>query len=138
MKLRNFFIATIIMWVMVLACTFAHAGDKNLTFQWDHDDPVAQDVVEFRIYASMASGVYDKANDLLETIPFTGEQTEYTGSGVLTSQQGMTVRWYFVVTAVDSEGNESGFSNEVFEDIDFEAPVSPVNFTVRVGVQPSQ
>ena len=49
----------------------AFAGDKIIEFGWNHDDPEGQGIAEFRIYASMVSGVYDKANDLLLTIPFT-------------------------------------------------------------------
>ena len=126
-------LAAMISLVITIPC---FAGDKTLTFQWQYDDPVDQGVAKFRIYKSMASGVYDHDNDMLIELPFTIEQTEYEVDGVLTSPDGQTVTWYFVATALDDQGNESGHSNEVSALIDFEGPGDIINFKVTLKVVP--
>lgn len=60
-----------------------------------------------RIYAGRASGVYDES--LTKTVLATpGAALQVTFTGL---QDG--VPWFFAVTAFDSSGNESEFSDEV-------------------------
>ena len=120
--------------------SIAFAGDKILEFEWNHDDPEGQSVSEFRIYASMASGVHDKANDLLLAVPFTAPaQPVYTGEGTLASPDGQQIMWYFVATAVDDQGNESGFSNEASGLVAFAPPDDPhtLKAVIKVTAAPS-
>jgi len=119
--------------MILMFCVPAIAGDKNLTFEWEHD---GIDVAEFHIYKSMAQGVYDHDMDLLVSLPFEGVSATYTSDAVLTSPDGQEVTWYFVCTAVDAEGNESGYSNEISQTIDFAAPNEPYNFSVTIKVTP--
>jgi len=73
-------------------------------------------------------------SDLLVSLPFEGASATYTSDAVLTSPDGQEVTWYFVCTAVDAEGNESGYSNEISQVIDFAAPNEPYNFSVTIEV----
>ena len=126
-----FALAALITLIIAAPCL---AGSKTITFGWQYDDPVGQGVAKFRIYKSMAQGVYDHDMDMLVELPYTGEQTEYEVDGVLTSPDGQAVTWHFVATALDDQGNESGHSNEVSTLVDFEAPESIINFKATIKV----
>ena len=52
------------------------------------------------------------------------------------SPDGQRVQYFFVLTALDTAGNQSGYSNEVNTWIDFEGPGIPTRFTVTVTVVP--
>ena len=117
--------------VMAVPC---FAGDKTITFGWEYVDPVGQGVAKFRIYKSMTPGIYNHTADMVVELTYTTEQTEYEVDGVLISPDGQTVTWYFVATALDDQGNESGHSNEVSALIDFEWPGEIINFKVTLKV----
>lgn len=68
------------------------------------------DLVGYKIYYGISSGNYDINIDV-------GNQTAYTVTGLT---EGET--YYYVVTAYDTSGNESGYSGEVFNAI----PVIPI------------
>jgi len=108
--------------------TWAMAGEKTLTFQWNQT--LSDDFAGWRLYKSeVAGGPYAKhGNDIL----FVSEQPVYESAQALTSPDAETHIYYFVLTAFDTSGNESGFSNEVNARIDFESPGSP--FTLKVTV----
>ena len=110
------------------------AGNKTITFAWEYNDPFGQGVAKFRIYKSMAQGVYDHDMDMLVELPFTIEQNEYEIDGALTSPDGQAVVWYFVATALDDQGNESGHSNEMSALVDFEIPGEVINFKAILKV----
>ena len=77
------------------------AADVSLA--WDAS--TSPNIASYKIYYGVNSGTYTT------TIPI-GNQTTYTLTGIPNGT------YYFAVTAVDSSGNESGFSNEVSETID--------------------
>ncbi len=80
----------------ILAVPSVMAGD--VTLQWDPNPET--DVVGYRVYYGTASRTYSSP------IPL-GLQTSYTVTGLAAGT------YYFAVTAFNSEGLESAFSNEV-------------------------
>ena len=110
---------------MIGCCvSFAAAEMKPITFGWTQDlDPA--NFYGWSLYMSTTSGEgYTKIND----IPFDGTvQTEYTYSVPLESlERGTTL--YFVLTATDGYGFESGYSNEVSRTIPVNGPMPPGQF----------
>jgi fibronectin type 3 domain-containing protein len=65
------------------------------------------DLTGYKVYRSTASGAYGTP---LATLPKT--TTSYATTGM---QTGTT--YYFVITAYDSSGNESTYSNEVSKSV---------------------
>lgn len=82
-------------WLLIIAPAFA--GDVSLAW----DPSVSDGVVGYKVYYGPSSRSYNSVN----SIP---NQTSYTVTGL---DSGL---YYFAVTALDSAGNESGYSNEVF------------------------
>ncbi len=114
--------------VLVLAVS-AFAGQKNLRFAWEKT--LSPDLIQWNLYYSeTAGGPYT----LLTNIVYTGDPgPQFTSDPIIfTSPDGQIVTYYFVLTAEDGGGNESGYSNEVSEIIDFQAPDAPFTFTVIV------
>ena len=88
--------------------TNANTGTSvNATVAWDFvPDP---SVRGYRVYFGTGSGAY------LQTYGTgldAGNVTSYSVTGLSRG-----TRYYFVATAYDATGNESGYSNEVFKDI---------------------
>jgi len=111
----------------------AWAGSKQLTFAWEQVLPEPNDLKEWRIYSATQSG---GPYALMATVPYVSPQTTYTSSQQMTSPDGQRVQYFFVLTALDTAGNQSGYSNEVNTWIDFEGPGIPTRFTVTVTVVP--
>ncbi len=88
--------------VMLWGCT---AG--AVTLDWDLN---TDDTVSYNVYVGAASGSY------------TIVQTTTAPPHTLTLPDG---EWFFVVTALDAAGNESGFSNEITTAIDTVPPMIP-------------
>ena len=109
------------------------AGSKQLTFAWEQVLPEANDLKEWRIYSATQSG---GPYTLTATVPYVSPQTTYTSSQQMTSPDGQRIQYFFVLTALDTAGNQSGYSNEVNTWIDFEGPGIPTRFTVTVTVVP--
>jgi len=76
--------------------TFVYAGDATLS--WDPN--TASDLAGYKIYFGTSSGTYGTPIDA-------GTQTTYTVTGLAIGP------YYFAVTAYNTAGNESTFSNEV-------------------------
>lgn len=78
----------------------APAATATLTFQWD---PVAvSDLAGYKIYRSTTAGTYGSPIAVLPASTTTYQMTNLT--------KGVT--YYFAVSAYDTSGNESSFSNE--------------------------
>jgi len=73
--------------------------NTTIEVNWTPAEP-SDDVVAYRVYAGQASGRYTRVDDV-------GLVTSHSLAGLQT-----LVNWYVAVTAVDSNGNESAFSNE--------------------------
>lgn len=118
--------------VVFIVFSLAWAGQKTLVAQWEQTLPSPNDLKEWRLYISTHSG---GPYNLLRTIPFVSPQTTYTDEFQLSSPDGQRMQYFFVLTAVDTSGNESGYSNEASVWIDFEAPGVPANLRVVIKVQ---
>lgn len=79
-----------------------------VTLAWD-PPAVAGGVSGYRIYYGTAPGTYLQSPGAGVSV---GTATTYTVLGLNSA-----TRFYFTVTAVDAQGNESGFSNEVYADV---------------------
>ncbi len=94
----------------------------NVTLEWNPN--TESDLASYKIYQSNTSGVYNTGTNV-------GDVTTYT----LTLPDG---NWYFALTALDTNGNESGYSNEVTTVLDSTAPANPagLNITITIIVNP--
>lgn len=105
--------------LLLLAC----AGPQKKTLEWRQQLPSPNDLAGWNLYASpVPGGPYT----LLAKIPYENG-SEHAHEAVLKPQEGQKA-WYFVVTSVDREGNESAPSNEA------SAPVSRFSGTIRVKI----
>jgi hypothetical protein len=93
--------------IAILAILFCASAAQALTvklvFEWDaNDEP---DLAGYRLYTSTTSGQYTRGQYLLSTDQVT------TCEDIIDIEPGEVV--YYVLTAFDLDGDESGFSNEV-------------------------
>jgi hypothetical protein len=131
--MKKLFFVMLTVALMVFFATPSWAGSKQLTFAWEQDLPSPNDLKEWRIYSATQSG---GPYTLMATVPYVSPQTTYTSAQQMTSPDGRRVQYFFVLTAVDTSGNQSGYSNEVNTWIDFEGPGVPTKFSVTVTVVP--
>ncbi len=88
----------------------ATAGDSQVALDWN--DNSEGDLAGYKVYRSTSSGT---SYVLATTI--SGSTSAHTETGLTNG-----VTYYFVVTAYDTEGNESAYSSEVSA-----APVAPAS-----------
>ena len=132
--LHYFFIAILVAFFSFATFTVAEARTKTITFQWEQE--ISPDFAGWNLYAKQGStggGVLTEYTKIA-TIDYDGnELLTYEGSTVLDSPDNQEIEWFFVLTAFDTDGNESGASNEVSDVIDFLAPGSPIFFRVKIN-----
>lgn len=109
--------------VMVLISGFGPSQAGQVVFEWDAN--TESDLAGYRMYQSSVSGqyVYGKANAI-------GEIPAGTETFTLVTLADGT--FYWVATAFDTAGNESGPSNEVSTTINFEPPKPPGGCVLRI------
>lgn len=116
------------MFIMVISfflfCSLASAVE--IGFIWDAN--TENDLAGYRLYQSRVSGVYVKGADNAVDFCLAPVKT----LSVLVSREG---KYYWVVTAFDDQGNESGFSNEVSKTLDFTPPSIPKGLTINITVE---
>jgi len=94
-----------------LVASSVFAGSATIRWQANTEP----DLQEYRVYTGIASRTYGTPTPV-------GKATSYTVGNL---EEGVT--YYFAVTAVDTSGNESGFSQEVYKTIpDTHAPTVAV------------
>ena len=81
----------------------ATPGNQQTTLRWDAN--IESDLALYRIYRNTSS----PATTLIDSVTGSPPDTFYTDTGLTNGQT-----YYYRITAVDSDGNESGYSNEVF------------------------
>jgi len=107
--------------LIVLIATIAFAEQKNITFGWDRN--IEPDLAGYRLYSSTVSGNYSDPNSLTADI-------QDPNADIYELQEfDVTTDVYFVLTAYDTSGNESDYSNEV--SIDGTPPNTPINFYIN-------
>ena len=117
--------ALVILSVVTVMCVFA--GSKTLQFTWEQT--ITSDFAGWKIYkATQTGGPYEHLID----VAYVSEQSEYTATHPITALDGETTTFYFVLTAFDTSGNESGYSDEASIPIDFQAPPVPITLTITV------
>lgn len=100
-------IFTLILCLLIFPCLVI-AADVSLS--WDapttnEDGTQLTDLSGYKVYYGNLSGEYSNTEDV-------GNLTTYKVTNLGDGE------WYFVVTAYDTSGNESAYSNEVSETID--------------------
>lgn len=110
--------------IIFLFASFGIAKDKEVTISWTQVLPSPNDMTGWNIYWSETSGGPYK---LLTFVQFTGVQTTYTyqGGKIVGKLGKKKTDVYFVIRAVDSEGNISLTSSEVMLKVD----TTPTNDT---------
>lgn len=114
---------TLILFFSLVSLTFA--GTSNVTFEWNaNNEP---DLAGYKLYQSTTSGIYifGLSNEVLN-IP------AGTATGTINVIDGI---WFWVLTAYDTEGNESGPSNEVTMTLDATGPDAPSGLTITIIIK---
>lgn len=115
----------------ILLCfsTLAFAGTSWVKLGWDaNSEP---DLVGYRLYRSTVDGVYaygETSANLVAEIPKDTTPLEYVDRNIPDGT------YYWVVTAYDSEGHESGPSNQVsitFDTITNLPPAAPQGLNIK-------
>jgi len=120
--------------ILFLSSVIALAADttKTLKFAWDYDSGQLAQVAGWGLYMRATSG-----GPAEQTIGVTKGATLATSQTfTVTVLPGQTVRKFFVLDAVSTDNERSGYSNEVY--FDFKIPLSaPFNLTVEVIIVPT-
>ena len=121
---------------IMLIATAALAGTEELNFGWDKNTET--DLAGYRLYFSQTAGSYVKKSVNPASPNFIAEIPVFAGSHPDTHttqvQAADGSRIYFVLTAFDMSGNESGLSNEVsYTMTDTTAPAPPKGFWARLS-----
>jgi len=106
---------TFIITICILAMASFAGAATNVSFQWDAN--TESDLAGYRIYRSATSGTYTAADKVWE-----GTEITATENGVPDGT------WFWVATAYDIYGNESGYSDELSKTL---GPITPPqNFNI--------
>lgn len=102
----------------------AMAG-TSVTFAWDAS--ASSDVAGYRLYQRSPTTAYTYG---------TGKAAVQVPASQLTAtlENLPDGQWFWVATAIDAKGNESGPSNEVTTTLDSTAPDAPGNIRITVEV----
>ena len=98
--------------IIFLFAVPAPSSAADVELAWDASTSV--DVTGYKLYVSTTSGTYAPASAV-----DVGDVLTYTFTGMADGT------YYFVATAYDEKGNESGYSNECTTDLDATAPLPP-------------
>ncbi len=119
--MKRLFWLVVCLFVIIGFTNIAKAETKaNLT--WDAN--TESDLAGYKVYQGIASGSYGVGQSIGNTA---------THSATLTIPCGEDVTFFFAVTALDTSGNESGFSNEVAKTFNA-LPCAPQNFSITIQV----
>jgi hypothetical protein len=91
---------------------------EQITFTWTQE--LSPGMIGWRLYQSETSGQYAEP---IAVIPFEAEADEYAYPMTIEADYGDSVTYYYVLTAVNQDGVESGPSNEVVYSAEFVYPV---------------
>ncbi len=107
---------------LLLLTAFQTARAEQVTIAWNPN--TESDLAGYKHYYGTSSRIYDNSVDV-------GNQTSYT---ILNLVAGTT--YFLAVTAYDTSGNESDYSNEItYTPIDIMPPGSPINIRIIIITQ---
>lgn len=122
---KLFFILTL---AIMLLTTPAMAGE--VTLGWDANTET--DLAGYRVYYGGAPGQYIQVKGSGIDVPLSADEDPAPGAVQYTVKNIPATPTYFVVTAYDTEGLESGYSNEVFTNF---GPAKPGGMKIKVIVE---
>ncbi len=94
----------------------------QVTIAWNPN--TESDLAGYKVYYGSVTGTYDTSVDV-------GNKTNYTILGIVSGQG-----YFIAVTAYDTSGNESGYSNEIsYSAIDVTPPNAPTEAKVIIITQ---
>jgi len=122
--MRKLFIITSMI-IFLLVAGIAGA-DNSVTFRWDAN--TEPDLAGYRLYQTTSEGVYTYGE---------GNQVAVISAGVetVTLETVPDGTFFWVLTAYDLQGNESGPSNEVSATLDSVAPGAPTILNITAIVK---
>ena len=102
---------------------FAFANGGQVVFEWDPNSE--EDLAGYRLYQTTTPGsyIYGEEN-AIGIIPI--------GTETYTLTMNVDGTFFWVLTAYDTAGNESGPSNEVTTDVNFKPPSPPTGCVLRI------
>ncbi len=97
----------LLVFLIILVPNLCFSASINLAWQ----ESASSGIVKYRLYISLISGLYAKGYDDNARVIIDSSSDCWTTATI----EGLTpgLRYYFVVSAVNSNGLESDFSNEV-------------------------
>ncbi|MCP4707119.1 MAG: hypothetical protein GY869_00720, partial [Planctomycetes bacterium] len=102
----------------------ATPGDQQITLNWDRNSE--SDLHKYNIYRDTTSPAVTLVDSVVAASP---PDTFFTDTGLTNGQI-----YYYRITAVDSAGNASSYSNEVSETpVDTTPPANPQNLNATAG-----
>ncbi len=110
-KLLLAYVFTLVISLALWSCTVAQA----VPIMWDAN--TESDLAGYKVYRGTVSGTYSLVEDV-------GDTTNY--NDIVPDGD-----YYWVVTAYDTSGNESLYSNEISKNVDTVSPLAPG--TLRFG-----
>jgi hypothetical protein len=98
--------------LLSLFCSVPQAKAADVSLAWDPS--TSPNLSGYKLYVGNTSNTYSTSTTL-------GNQTTYTVTGLGAGT------WYFAVTAFDTDGNESDFSNEISQTIGSQGSTCDIN-----------
>jgi hypothetical protein len=127
---------SIVLGLLILSASLVFAGTERITLGWDANTDT--DLAGYRLYTSSTAGQYTFVGKNASLTP-TNPPASYVRSVAkpavtmttdMIGTDGQVI--YFVLTAFDSAGNESGRSNEVSYTFADSPPAAPKGFFARL------
>lgn len=120
--MKRIILAILLGFLLLLGVSSSWGG--QVIFEWDPN--TEEDLAGYRLYQSTTSGEYTFGEEnAIGDIP--------AGTETFTLQSGEDGTFYWVATAYDTAGNESGPSNEVTADLNFKPPSPPAGCVLRIS-----
>ncbi len=117
--------------LLILLCATVAFADSSVTFTWDKNTEV--DLAWYKLYRSATpDGQVVGDGSGIEILPDAGLYDHGVIPSLDPTKDAFTLinvldgTWYWILTAGDTSGNESGKSNEVSAIIDSTPPSNPV------------
>ena len=114
----------VLVFILMLVYPVVLSADSSITLIWDGNNHEA-DLAGYRVYQSSVAGVYDSTNFVAEVLK------EFHTATLKDIPDG---KYYWVITAYDTCGNESTHSNEVTYTIDTSPPVAPTGAKILINI----